>query len=230
MNAGIIHESLEIMYQEEIVFSRTGSADKYMKTRMRAILKKNFPNIQSVPIPITAIADFLAEYCKRTFDRSKDAPSSVENKSAQTTNSKGTDSVSKAIPKKWDNKSTDKNNGSNSKTESKETSKIQGEYSDEDEEEGDEDEDDLSYTPTKISRSRIQQSDDDDDISIVCEKKKEDKSPERDMPKDALSVCRYMLSKALPTIKSDLTEFIEYTNRFNSLKMVNILLKMFICF
>ncbi len=188
---------------------------------MRAILKKNFPNIQSVPIPIRDIADFLVEYCKRTFDRSKDAPSSVENKSAQTTNSKGTDSVSKAISKKWDNKSTDKNDGSNSKTESKETSRFQGEYSDE--EEGDEDEDDLSYTPTKISRSRIQQSDDDDDdISIVCEKKKEDKSPERDMPKDALSVCRYMLSKALPTTKSDLTEFIEYTNRFNSLKMVNI--------
>ena len=158
-----------------------------------------------MPISLEEITNFLVHYCVKTFDHPDEKmieketatsdqtiedATSGQTKAATTSGQKEKGFFGKVISQKWD---------AIDRTERKEQLK-------------------------KSSNSQKQQQnddyDDDDDITIVGERKREDKSPERDLPKDALSICRYKLSKVVPTENGDLNEFKEYSSCFNSLKMV----------
>jgi len=66
LQAGMIHETMETIYKEEMELHPFGCKDE-MRAKFLEILDRNFPKIPSVPIPVEEIANFLVYYCEKTF-------------------------------------------------------------------------------------------------------------------------------------------------------------------
>lgn len=66
LEAGMIHETMETIFREEMEVHPLGYQDE-MKSKFFEILRRNFPKLPSVPIPLDDIANFLVHYCQKTF-------------------------------------------------------------------------------------------------------------------------------------------------------------------
>ena len=66
LHAGMVHETMKAIYRQEME-SESTNPESVMKSRFVEILDHNFPKIQTIPIPIDDLANFLVHYCKKTF-------------------------------------------------------------------------------------------------------------------------------------------------------------------